>query len=104
MAISGNHSTFPAHAHLNLVGFVGLFLIGIFYRLHPGVEASRLALPQVWIWIAGTIVMVFGVWLIFTGHLFGEVFAAGGSFIVLGAAILFAWLVFKAPADGRSAA
>jgi cbb3-type cytochrome oxidase subunit 1 len=40
MAASGNHSVFPAHAHLNLLGWVSLFLIGIFYRLHPTIRAD----------------------------------------------------------------
>ncbi|MBX9823195.1 MAG: hypothetical protein K2Y19_21540, partial [Afipia birgiae] len=35
MAISKDHSAMPAHAHLNLLGWVSLFLFGIFYRLHP---------------------------------------------------------------------
>ncbi len=30
MGISENHVTMPAHAHLNLLGWVSLFLIGIF--------------------------------------------------------------------------
>ena len=34
MAITDDHSAFPAHAHLNLLGFVALFLFGIFYRLN----------------------------------------------------------------------
>jgi hypothetical protein len=63
MAISGDHSAFPAHAHLNLLGFVALFLFGIFYRLNPAVEARRLAVPQVWIWIASTIVAAIGIGL-----------------------------------------
>jgi uncharacterized protein YhhL (DUF1145 family) len=42
MAVSGDHSTMPAHAHLILLGWVSLFLFGIFYHLHP-----RLALIQV---------------------------------------------------------
>jgi hypothetical protein len=49
MAISGDHSAFPAHAHLNLLGFVALFLFGIFYRLNPTIETHRFAAPQVWI-------------------------------------------------------
>jgi hypothetical protein len=40
MAITDDHSAFPAHAHLNLLGFVALFLFGIFYRLNPTVEAN----------------------------------------------------------------
>src|ERR1700730_4555329 len=56
MGISQDHSTMPAHAHLNLLGWVSLFLFGIYYHLHPAVDLSRLALVQVWIWIVGTIV------------------------------------------------
>jgi cbb3-type cytochrome oxidase subunit 1 len=66
MAITDDHSAFPAHAHLNLLGFVALFLFGIFYRLNPKIEASRLALPQVWIWIVSTVVLAIGVGLVHT--------------------------------------
>jgi uncharacterized membrane protein len=44
MAISENHAAAPAHAHLNLLGWVSLFLFGIFYRLHPSLDATKLAL------------------------------------------------------------
>jgi hypothetical protein len=47
----------PRNAHLNLLAFMALFLFGIFYRLNPAVEANRLALPQVWIWIVSTVVL-----------------------------------------------
>ena len=53
MAASGNHLVYPAHAHLNLLGWVGLLLIGIFYRYYPALDASRIALVQVSIWIIG---------------------------------------------------
>ncbi len=96
MAISDDHSAFPAHAHLNLLGFVALFLFGIFYRLNPAVEANRLALPQVWIWIASTIVLVIGVALVHTGHHSGDPIAAVGSLVVFADAVLFTWLVFQA--------
>src|SRR4029079_2303643 len=56
MAISGDHSAHPAHAHLNLLGWVCLFLFGIYYRLHPALERSKLALTQIWIWIVGVII------------------------------------------------
>ena len=41
MAVSGDHSTMPAHAH--------------FYHLHPAIDHSRLALIQVLVWIVGTL-------------------------------------------------
>ena len=52
MGILENHVTMPAHAHLNLLGWVSLFLIGIFYHLHPALDQSRIALVQVCVWIA----------------------------------------------------
>src|SRR6516164_209439 len=88
MAIADNHSAYPAHAHLSLLGFVALFLFGIFYRLNPTVEANWLALPQVWVWIVGTIVLAVGVGLVHTGHVVGEPIAAGGSFAIFADAIV----------------
>jgi FtsH-binding integral membrane protein len=95
MAISQNHAPMPAHAHLNLLGWVSLFLIGIYYRLNPSLDASRAALLQVWVWIAGTVVLVAGVGLIYTGHPEADPIAAVGSFIVLIAALMFAWILYR---------
>ena len=104
MAISGDHSAFPAHAHLNLLGFVALFLFGIFYRLNPVVEARRLALPQVWIWVASTIVAAVGIGLVHTGHEIGDPIAAVGSLVIFADTLLFAWLVFQVrPAETLAA-
>ena len=95
MAASGDHSAFPAHAHINLLGWVSLFLFGIFYHLHPALDASRSALVQVWIWIVGTAILGVGVGMVHTGHANAEPIAAVGSFIVLAAMLVFAWLVFR---------
>jgi hypothetical protein len=100
MAMSGDHSAFPAHAHLNLLGFVALFLFGIFYRLNPTIEAHRFAVPQAWIWIVSTIVAAIGIGLVHTGHEIGDPIAAVGTLIVFADTLLFAWLVFQArPAE-----
>lgn len=95
MAISQNHAPMPAHAHLNLLGWVSLFLIGTYYRLHPSLEDSRTALFQVWTWIGGTVVLTVGVGLIYTGHPEADPIAAIGSFIVLFAGLWFGWLVYR---------
>ena len=95
MAISENHAAMPAHAHLNLLGWVSLFLFGIFYRLHPSLDATKVALAQVWVWIIGTIVMAIGIGLISTGTTSAEPIAAVGSLIVLADMLLFAWLVYR---------
>jgi len=95
MAISRDHSAMPAHAHLNLLGWVSLFLFGVFYHLHPVIDRSRTALVQVIAWIAGTVVLTVGVGLIHTGHDIGEPFAIGGSLTVFAAMLLFGWLVVR---------
>ncbi len=102
MAISDNHSAYPAHAHLNLLGWVSLFLFGLYYRLHPALEGSKAALVQVWAWIAGTIVMAIGVGLLTTGRPAGEPLAAAGSIIALASMLLFAWMVFRNERAGAS--
>ena len=43
MAISQDHTLSPAHAHLNLVGWVTMGLFGIYYHLVPESGAKRLA-------------------------------------------------------------
>ncbi|WP_019195545.1 hypothetical protein [Afipia birgiae] len=95
MAISKDHSAMPAHAHLNLLGWVSLFLFGIFYRLHPSLEVSRTALMQIWVWIIGTISLTVGVAMLHAGNQAGEPFAGIGSFVLLGDMVLFGWLVVR---------
>lgn len=100
MAISENHAAMPAHAHLNLLGWVSLFLFGVYYRLHPALENNRLALVQVWTWISGTVVLVTGVGLISTGNTGAEPIAAVGSVVALLGMVLFAWVVFRTESLG----
>jgi putative Mn2+ efflux pump MntP len=93
MAISQDHSAMPAHAHLNLLGWVSLFLFGIFYHLHPVIDRSRVAMLQVSIWIAATLVLSFGVALVHSGHQIGDAIAGAGSVSVFADMVLFGWLV-----------
>jgi hypothetical protein len=95
MAISDDHSAMPAHAHLNVLGWVSLFLFGVYYRLHPSLERAKSAIAQVWVWIFGTIILTIGVGLVHTGHSIGDPIAAVGSIIVLLDMLLFGWLVLQ---------
>jgi hypothetical protein len=108
MAISENHQTMPAHAHLNLLGWVSLFLFGIFYHLHPAIDRSRTAIVQASIWIAAAVLLAFAVGMIYTAHPIGEPIAAVASLILLLDMLLFGWLVFRRDAvelgEGRLSA
>jgi hypothetical protein len=96
MAISDNHAAMPAHAHLNLLGWVSLFLFGLYYRLYPSLDTARVAFVQVWVWIVGSVVMAIGVGLVSTGTTSAEPIAAAGSLIVLFGMLLFGWIVVRA--------
>lgn len=95
MAISQDHSAMPAHAHLNLLGWVSLFLFGLFYNLHPAIDRSRIARVQVYSWIVGTVVLTIGVGMVHTGNPVGDPIAGIGSLIVFVAMAQFGWIVLK---------
>jgi hypothetical protein len=46
MALAQDHGLMPVHAHLNLLGWVILFLFGLYYQTHK-VALDRLSLVQV---------------------------------------------------------
>src|SRR3974377_2011935 len=93
MAISNDHSAFPAHAHLNLLGWVSLFLFGIYYRLNPALDRSKAALVQVRIWSLGTVVTTIGVGLVHTGHEGGDPIAAVGSLLIFPGVVFFGFFL-----------
>lgn len=86
MGISGDHLMAPAHAHLNLVGFVTLSLFGLYHRLTPQVGA-RLAWAHAALAIPGAALMVGGMALLFSGGT--EAVAIVGSLLTLGSMLLF---------------
>lgn len=95
MAISQNHAIMPAHAHLNLLGWVSLFLFGIYYERRPAVDTSRLALIQVSVWAVGTVVLTAAVAAIHLGYTGADPFAGIASLALFSAMLLFAYVVFR---------
>jgi hypothetical protein len=85
----------PAHAHLNLVGGVLLFMFGLYYRVIPAAGALKLAQVQGWLHIVGGIVFPAGIAIVL---LKGPSFIAApivGSLIVVAAIALFVVIVFR---------
>lgn len=96
--LMGVHQDFalaPAHAHLNLVGGVLLFLYGLYYRVVPAAADLMLARIQGWTHIAGAILFPIGIGIVLTRGPSAEIFPILGSFIVLAATIMFAIIVFR---------
>lgn len=57
MGMSGDHSLHPAHAHLNLVGWVTLSIMGGFYALPGAPKAGVLAWVNLVLSAAGAVLM-----------------------------------------------
>jgi hypothetical protein len=95
MGIRQDFTLQPAHAHLNLVGGVLLFLFGMYYRLFPAAADDKLAKLQGWLHIVGGILFPAGVAVVV---LKGPAFIAlpiVGSLVVVVATALFALIVFR---------
>ena len=99
MAATQNHAIMPAHAHLNLLGWVSLFLFGIYYERRPALDTSRLPMIQVVLWSLGTVVLTIAVAAIHLGYQAADPIAALASLIVLAAMLLFAYFVFRPARD-----
>jgi hypothetical protein len=95
MGIKQDFALAPAHAHLNLVGGVLLFMFGLYYRLIPAAGTNRVAKVQGWLHMIGAVVFPAGVAIVI---LKGESLVAipiAGSLIVVAAMAMFAVIVFR---------
>jgi hypothetical protein len=99
MGVKQDFTLAPAHAHLNLVGFVLMFIAGLYYRVVPKAELGLLPKIQAGLHILGALVFPLGIALVLTGGPERyEVFVIAGSFVVLAAIGLFTWIVFRTAA------
>lgn len=58
MGASENFTMMPAHAHLNLLGWVTMALYGTFYALTPGTLCPRLAWANFALSVIGVLLMI----------------------------------------------
>jgi hypothetical protein len=95
MGIREDFTLQAAHAHLNLVGGVLLFLFGLYYRLVPAAGSSPLAQIQGRLHIVGGIAFPVGVAIVILKGPSFVVLPIVGSLIVVAATALFAVIVFR---------
>ena len=95
MGISEDFALQPAHAHLNLLGGILLFVFGLYYRLVPAAGKSALAKVQGWLHMIGGILMPLGVAAVVTYGTGFITIPILGSLIMLAAMALFAVIVFR---------
>lgn len=95
MGIQQNFTLAPAHAHLNLIGGVLLFLFGLYYRLVPAAGTTTLAKVQGWLHMIGAVVFPAGIAVVLLKGPSFEAAPIAGSLIVVTATALFAVIVFR---------
>jgi hypothetical protein len=103
MGIRQDFVLMPAHAHLNLLGFVTMFLSALYYRVVPEAAASGLARYQAIVSVAGAVVFPIGIACVLLGghDRFEPVVVAGALTVFLGMA-LFAVIVFRSSGEVRA--
>jgi len=97
MGIAHDFTLSPAHAHLNLLGWVTLALYGIMHRSYPALAQAKAAKAQAVLAITGSVALPAGIAMsILTNN---PILAIIASFVVLGATATFlAMFAGKAPA------
>ncbi|MBD8891757.1 hypothetical protein [Roseibium litorale] len=96
MSVSQDHSLAPAHAHLNLVGWVSMGLFGTYYHVVP--KAAEGLLPKIHFAVATV-----GLWLLVPGIVSaiqdnGETLAKAGSLLTVVSALIFLATVIRSRA------
>jgi hypothetical protein len=100
MASSNDHTMMPAHAHLNLMGWATLALMGTFYALSG--RNDRLGWANYWLSTLSVVVSIPALAMLLGGNAAAEKFAIGGSLLaILGmltfiASVLATWRAPKA--------
>lgn len=84
----------PAHAHLNLAGWVTLCLYGLTHQAFPALAKTKLAAAQCALAILGALVMAPGILIAITSGDANIAFAVAGSLGVLLGTLLFAIMFF----------
>jgi hypothetical protein len=95
MAASHDHSLFPVHAHLNLLGWVTMGIFALFYRLWPEAATTRLAKTHFWIYVPANFVQMLALFAYFRGAAAVEPLLGAASALVGAAIVLFAFIAWK---------
>lgn len=99
MSASGDHAMSGAHAHLNLIGWVTFGLFGVYYHLVPAAAEARLALIHYLVALAGLVLMIGGLVVLFSGG--ADTIVVIGSFLTAASMLIFLFTVFRHGLTGQ---
>ncbi len=108
MGGSGDHTLVGVHAHINLLGWVSMFLYGLFYRVQPEAGQGLLPTLQFWIAVGGFVLFMPSLAIVLTNTTsllkVAEIGLMTGPLLVMIGMILFAIIVFRATGKARTVA
>ncbi len=94
-----NFTLSPVHAHLNLLGYVSMFLYGFFYRIFPIARHHPMAKLHFALAVLGVALMAPGLAMMLLGNAqFVPVLMAGEIAAVLGM-LVFTYIVFRSTGE-----
>ena len=91
MSATGDHTLSPAHAHLNLLGWVSMSIFAIYYHLIPAAAETVMAKVHAALAISGVVIVAPGIVMAITER--GETLAKLGSVLSLASMLVFAVIV-----------
>lgn len=97
MGMAQDFTYAPAHAHLNLVGGVLMFLAGLFYNTQPPVSARAMGVHYV-VQLAGAVLLPIGIVGSIDHAAWSGPVVGTGALLTLLAMVIFTWRVFRTPA------
>lgn len=92
MSASGDHSLSIAHAHLNLIGWVGFAIFAAFYQLVP-LARGKLAWVHFALALAGVALIIPGIVMAVTDK--GDALAKIGSILTFASLVVFLVVVIR---------
>ena len=93
MGMRHDFTAAPAHAHLNLVGWVTMALFALYYRLTPAAAATLVARIHCAVAILGLVLLVPGIALANKGG--AEGLAIAGALVTLASMLIFVVTVLR---------
>jgi hypothetical protein len=85
MASTHNYQQIPLHAHINLLGWLSLGLIGVLYRIYPNAAQTWLAKAHFVLHNIGLPIMSVGLFFLMSGNSRIEpVVSIGATLVMLG--------------------
>ena len=95
MGASGDHTMRPVHAHINLLGWATMAIIGLIYRQFPELANTLLARIHFWIHNLGLPLLMLMLACLLRGYTSLEPVLGIASIFVVGSIVLFAVNIFK---------